>query len=209
MNISDLLTLTISVIAILTALISLILTIKKKKEIISIITIKNQFDLIEKILRAKPSYINVMGITLRNFLSNEHLLDFLISNAQCRLKVLVLDPESFSANQLHAQESQLGHNLQLRSTIAELKYNIEKFHLSNIEVRLYKEFPTSFMLVTDNLCAMQPYSNPIARKISMYDVSMLLFNSKSVEGRSIYNSLKINFEYLWERSKLFEDDNKY
>jgi len=202
MNISDYLSVTVSLVAIIVALISLFLTAKKKSERKAITVVKDQAEVIKNILKSSPSYINIMGITLKHLLFQEHLLEFIKSNPQCRLNILILDPESAAAAQLITQESRYGHKLELLSTIEELKYRARD--LRNVKIRLYQDFPNTFMLVTDGLCAVQPYANPIVRKISIYRTTMLLFTPISEESKDICNSLKTNFEDMWERAAEIE-----
>lgn len=198
MNISDYLAVTVSIVSTILALISLALTVKKKSERKAITVVKDQSEVIKSVLKSAPSYINIMGITLKRLLFQEHLLEFIKSNSQCRLKILILDPKSLAASQLISQESRYGYKLELLSAIDELKYKTSG--LSNVHIKLYQDFPNTFMLVSDGLCAIQPYANPIVRKISIYRTAMLLFTPTTEETKSICNSLKENFEDIWARA---------
>lgn len=198
MNISDYLSLTVSIVATVLALISLALTVKKKGERKAITVVKDQSEVIKSVLKSAPSFINIMGIALKHILFHEGLLEFIKSNSQCRLNILILDPRCPAAAQLTSQESRYGHKLELLSAIDVLEYRTRG--LSNVNIRLYQDFPSTFMLVSDGLCAVQPYANPIVRKISIYKTTMLLFTPTTDESKGICNALKENFEDIWERA---------
>lgn len=198
MIISDYLSVTVALLAVILALISLVLTVKKKSERKAITVVKDQSEVIRTVLKSAPSYIGIMGITLKHLLFQEHLIDFMKSNPQCRLNILILHPASPAAAQLTSQESRYGHKLELKTALDMLKSRTSG--LSNVKVRLYNDFPNTFMLVTDKFCAVQPYANPIVRKISIYKTTMLLFTPSTEESKNICNSMKENFEDIWERS---------
>jgi hypothetical protein len=113
-----------------------------------------------------------------------------------KFRVLLLDPNAKSLNLLSRQEGQEAEDLS-----AELKLTLRRWRdlekrgqnpngLESIEVRIYDDLPSTFLLMTDDVLFFAPYLH------SSYRISSPCLQIKS--SGSIARSLREHFKSMWE-----------
>jgi hypothetical protein len=198
MNLIYIFSAALSIIGILMSIIALIISFKQSKRIGAIQTLDNDDKAINIFLSAEKTFINVMGVTRLD--RKGKLLQFIKNNTQLPIKILLLNPYSVSAFKYIERED---YPVSEKNTIFDNSMDTIQ-HLkqlstsrSNIEIRLYDDFPMGLVLFSDNYCLFEPYYLPESRNISFKQEPLFLIKSNTAE----YNSLTDSFNHIWIKSE--------
>jgi hypothetical protein len=217
-TISDILSVTISVIGIIAAIIafSYSMVLKKKASSIKLITNRQStMKYMDNLLLESLNQLDILGVSLHGlFRTPETLKRCISANPSLKIRILILNPYSISAYKYSQQEENLSTFADyinsplfyhLNETIAIVQ---KEFQMNGqLIVKLYNDFPTGIMVINDYKCLFDPYSFPTSRRIGSTTPIMLISKSTD-EGKALIQQILYSFECKWNSALNIYDNLK-
>ncbi len=203
MSASEIVSLVTGVVAIVIAVCSLAYAARQARRRRGIQLIPHSRYGLNLLISSQPEWLCVMGVTLRSFLVADTFRLHISLTPDIRVRILLLNPYVVASLKMAQRERELSDIASfvgsdyLRERLAILDYARHMCaDMSNVEVRLYDQFPMGSLFISDKACIYSPYVSFEFRQLS-HARNAFLVRREAPDSTAFYAQLLQTFEAIW------------
>lgn len=201
----DAISLLATFIGILITIIAIFIAYKINKNNSSVQVVSAREKIFQDIFSKSVQNIDFMGLSLKGFISNYYSEIARLAEKGIKIRILILNPNSFSFFKIAEQETHSSNiidyrNFYLNKDIEDSKNQVSKLmqHYNNIEIRFYEELPMTF-IISEKFAYVEPYHSPEIRQIESLDRPVII-KIDTKKGKFLKEALQDVFNKIWENA---------